>query len=180
MAQEWYNDECLIVPQLVLDCDHLLEQCWVEVKELSWKRRVTTLSKFDAAPLKDNIDWHYQVLRLLCDHRIETGDNLAVLFEVCCEHLLHEFNAKDCLTIMLNLVSLLGLHLIMEPLSAHVLLGTFFLVTRVNNKELVRVHLWQRLLGICSTRSLGIWSFRFVLSFLRFQGLRLLQGGWLC
>ena len=54
-----------------------------------------------------------------------------MLFEVGCKHLLHEFYSKNSFTIVLHLVSLLGLHLIMEPLGAHVFLGALFFITWV-------------------------------------------------
>jgi len=119
----------------------LVKQSRVKIKQLSGKSRVLALSQFNAAPLEDNVDWHDQVLGLLCDHGIEAGDDLPVLLEVGGEHLLHEFNSENGLAIVLHFVSLLGLHLVMEPLDTHVFLGTFLFVAWVYDEELFGVDL---------------------------------------
>lgn len=106
VTDEGNDKDSFCVPKFVLNLGHFSEQHRVKIKELPAECGVLRLEELDDAPLEHNVDRHDQVFRLGLQRILQSGGDLAMLFEVRREHLLHKFGTENRLSLVFDFVRL--------------------------------------------------------------------------
>ena len=136
LAQQRDEDECLVLPELVLLTDEPVEEGLKGVENANVKGRVRGLGQLDVAPLEEDIKDLLEHLRLGRDQTDDLLRDLDVLVEVLREHLFADFVAEDGFALHFDAIDLVGLKLFMHPSDLCILLRPFLLASRVDREPL--------------------------------------------